>query len=324
VIAVTGASGFIGTALCDALAAKEVPLREVTRAGTAVTGGRRERAVITDLTASELRPAFDGAEVIVHLAGRAHRLRDEAGDPLSHFRPVNVEGSRAVVEAAAAAGVRRVLVSSSVKAVGEGNVAPWTEATPAAPCDAYGRSKLEAEAAALGAGRALGVEVVIMRFPMVYGPGAPANVRRLLALVSRGWPLPLGAISNRRSMLSLGNLSAAVDALVRAPGIGGQVFFVADGIDLSTPALIRAIAAGMDRPARLVAVPVGLLRALGRTGDAVNRFFPISVTSAEVERLTGSLTVSTERLRSLTGFRPIETPEAAWQATARWFVHQAR
>jgi nucleoside-diphosphate-sugar epimerase len=259
---------------------------------------------------------------VVHLAGRAHRMRDDEGDALTQFRRVNVEGSRAVVEAAATAGVRRVLVASSVKAVGEKNVAPWTEATPAAPVDPYGRSKLEGEAAALEAGRALGVEVVIMRLPMVYGPGAPANVRRLLALVSRGWPLPLGAISNRRSMLSLGNLIAAIQALIGAPGIGGQVFFVADGIDLSTPDLIRAIAAGMNRPARLLSVPIGLLRAVGRTGDAINRLFPVPVTSAEVERLTGSLTVSTERLQALTGFQPIETPETAWGATARWFIRQ--
>lgn len=320
-IAVTGASGFIGTALCDAFVAKGIGLREVRR--TAVGRSGREHAVITGLNVPELHAAFAGAEVVVHLAGRAHRMREDEGDALSQFRRVNVEGSRAVVEAAAAAGARRVLVASSVKAVGERNELPWTEANPPAPVDPYGRSKLEAETTALEAGRALAIEVVIMRLPMVYGPGAPANVRRLLALVSRGWPLPLGAISNRRSMLSLGNLVAAVESLVGTPGIGGQVFFLADGIDLSTPDLIRAIAAGMERPARLVPVPVGLLRVLGRTGDALNRLFPIPITSAEIERLTDSLTVSTERLRTLTGFRPIETPAAAWGATARWFTRQA-
>ncbi len=323
-IAVTGASGFIGTALCNALAGRGVPLREVTRAAGAVKEAGRERAVIADLTLAELRPAFVGADVVVHLAGRAHRLRSDGDDALTQYRRVNVEGTRAVVAAAAASGVGRVLVASSVKAVGESNLEPWTEATPAAPADDYGRSKLEAEAAALEAGRALGSEVVIMRFPLVYGPRAPANVRRLVALVRRGWPLPLGAISNRRSQLSLGNLIAAIDALSAARGIGGQTFFVADGIDLSTPALIRAIAAGMDRPARLIPVPAGLLRALGRIGDAVNHLVPIPLTSGEVQRLTASLTVSIERLRTLTGFLPIETPEAAWRATARWFMQQTR
>jgi nucleoside-diphosphate-sugar epimerase len=187
----------------------------------------------------------------VHLAGRAHRLREDAGDPLAVFRRVNVEGTRAVVEAAAAAGVRRVLVASSVKAVGESNRTPWTESTVPAPQDPYGVSKLEAEAAAFAAGSARGVETVVMRFPLVYGPGAPANVRRLVALVSRGLPLPFGGIENQRSMLSTGNLVPAVRALAGTRGLDGEVFFVADGVDLSTPELVRTIAEGLGRPARL-------------------------------------------------------------------------
>jgi nucleoside-diphosphate-sugar epimerase len=232
---------------------------------------------------------------------------------------VNVEGTRAVVSAAAAAGVRRVIVASSVKAVGEGGEEPWTEATPPAPSDPYGETKLEGERLAHQLGKTLGVEIVVARFPLVYGPGAPANVRRLLALVDRGVPLPFGLIRNRRSMLYLGNLVEAMRRLLLTTGLGGRTFFVADGVDPSTPALVRLIAAALGRPARLVPVPVFLLRLLGRIGDAVNRVRAFPLTSADVKRLTDSLSVRIDSLRQATGYTPPFTPDAAWRATAAWY-----
>ena len=323
-IAVTGAAGFIGRALCQALVHAGAPVREVRRPGGPPPVEGLERAEIPDLERSALVRAFAGADVVVHLAGRAHRLRDDPGDSLAAFRRVNVEGTRAVIEAAADAGVRRVLVASSVKAVGESTAVAWTEETPPAPRDPYGVSRLEAEGAAFAAGAARGIDTVVMRFPLVYGPGAPANVLRLVALVSRGLPLPFGGIENRRSMLSTGNLIGAVRALAGTPGLDGEVFFVADGVDLSTPELIRTIAAALGRRAWLFRIPPKLFRAGGRVGDTVSRLVRFPITSAEVERLTGSLVVSTAKLTEWTGFRPPETPEAGWRAVARWFLERAR
>ncbi len=311
-IAVTGASGFIGRSLCPAL----------ERSGRTVRAVHHRDAEITDRRA--LTAAFAGSEVVVHLAGRAHRMRERTEDPLAEFRRVNVEGTVAVVEAAADAGVRRVLVASSVKAVGESTLIPWTEETPPAPRDPYGVSKLESERAAFAAGAGRGVDIVVMRFPLVYGPGAPANVLRLVSLVGRGLPLPFGGIENRRSMLSTGNLIAAVRALASTPGLDGEVFFVADGVDLSTPELIRAIADGLGRRTRLFPIPPKLLAAGGRVGDAINRMVRFPITSAEVERLTGSLVVSTAKLAEWTGFRPPETPQDGWRAVAQWFLERPR
>ena len=323
-IAVTGAGGFIGTALCRALVQAGAPVREVRRPGAPPPVDGLERAEIPDLERGALVRAFVGADVVVHLAGRAHRLRDDAGDPLASFRRVNVEGTRAVIEAAADAGVRRVLVASSVKAVGESTVIPWTEETTPAPVDPYGVSKLESEHAAFAAGAERGIDTVVMRFPLVYGPGAPANVLRLVSLVSRGLPLPFAGIENRRSMLSTGNLVSAVRALAGTPGLDGEVFFVADGVDLSTPELIRTIAEGLQRRARLFRIPPRLFAAAGRAGDSISRLVRFPITSAEVERLTGSLVVSTVKLAEWTGFRPPETPADGWRVVAQWFRERRR
>jgi nucleoside-diphosphate-sugar epimerase len=309
-IAVTGASGFIGRALCSALAESGIPVRAVLRPGAKPVETGSERADIPDLLdGAALRRAFQGVSAVVHLAGRAHRMREDARDALAEFRRVNVDGTKAVVEAAAAAGVRRCLVASSVKAVGDASTTPWTEVTTPTPRDPYGVSKLETEQAALESGGRGGVETVVMRFPMVYGPGAPANVLRLLRLIDRGFPLPLGRIRNRRSMLYAGNLVSAVRTLLDAPRIGGEVFFLADGVDLSTPDLVRTIARALNRPARLWPVPVSVLR----LGGLLTR------RSAEIARLVGSLSVSVEKLQHRTGWRAPFTPAEGWGATAAWY-----
>jgi nucleoside-diphosphate-sugar epimerase len=295
-------------------------VRTVVRHGTVDRRGVSDRVTVPDVTAeAELTAAFRGVDAVVHLAGMAHRIGVPPEVLAAEYHRVNVTGTEAVVRAAAATGVRRVLVASSVKAVGEASAVPWTESTPPAPTDPYGRSKLVAEQAALRLAASLNVEVVIVRFPLVYGPEAPANVLRLLRLVHRGVPLPLGAVRNRRSMLFLGNLASAVDGLLLAPALGGRTFFVADGVDLSTPDLIRCIAKGLGRPARLVPVPVAALRLAGRLGDFLNRLTRVPLTTADVERLTGSLQVSIEALRSATGYAPPFTPEAGWRATAEWY-----
>jgi len=309
-IAVTGASGFIGRALCTALFDCDMPVRPVVRPGSNTPNSLVNHVEISDLLdRAGLRRAFEGASAVVHLAGRAHRMEDNACEAIAELRRVNVEGTKAVIEAAARARVRRCLVASSIKAVGNRNTEPWTEETPPAPSDPYGLSKLESERVALDYGARLGVEVVVMRFPLVYGPGAPGNVLRLLRLVDGGLPLPLGGIHNRRSMLFTGNLVSAVRALLDAPDVAGEVFFLADGSDLSTPDLVRTIAQALNRPARLWRLPVRVLR----LGGALIGL------SQEVSRLIDSLSVSLQKLRRATDWHAPFSPTQGWRATASWY-----
>jgi len=269
-----------------------------------------DRVEIPDLVDSTaLRRAFQGASTVVHLAGRVHRMRGKGSEALAEFRRVNVEGTRAVIEAAAAAQVRTCVVASSIKAVGDRNAATWTESTTPAPADPYGVSKLESERTALEHGRRSGVEVVVVRLPLVYGPGALGNALRLLRLVDRGVPLPLAGIRNRRSMLFTGNLISAVRAIFEAPRLGGEVFFLADGVDLSTPELVRTIAKALGKPARLWSLPVIVLRLAGA----------LTGMSDEIARLVDSLSISPLKFERATGWRPPFSPSQGWKATAEWY-----
>ena len=269
--------------------------------------------------AGALDHAFAGAEVVVHLAARVHVMRDMAADPLALYRQVNVEGTRQVLLAARRARVRRVLLVSSVKAVGEANTEAWTEETEPHPLDAYGISKLESEQLALAHSRDGGPEVTVLRLPLVYGPGVQANALRLLELVDRGVPLPFGRVRNQRSLLYVGNAVAAVHAVIEAPVDAGDIFFVSDGVDLSTADLVRVIAAALGRPARLLPVPEWMLRLAGQGGDWLARLGTFPLTTSAIDRLLSSLTVDTSRLRDRTGFVPPFTPDQGWADTVEWY-----
>ena len=310
IVAVTGASGFIGAHLVAALVQEGTSVRAIVRSAAAKVPEGAARCPVADLAdASALARAFKGADAVVHLAGRAHLLRDQALDPIAAFRQVNVEGTRQVISAAATAGVGRFLLASSVKAVGEETEIPWTEHTVPAPVDPYGRSKLEAEQLTRAHDRPGAMRTTILRLPLVYGPGAGANVRRLIKLVESGFPLPLASVRNRRSMAFVGNVVAAINAVLRSPGTAGETLYVSDGEDLSTPQLIRLIAASLGRPARLVRAPVGFLELAGRMADR----FGIPVGSQEVRRLTRSLVVDASRLGRLAGFHPPFSAAEGWR-----------
>lgn len=318
-IAVTGATGFLGPALCATLAEQGHAVRAFTRSGSApVRGVEPVRLVDLDDRAG-LQLGCAEVDAVVHLAARAHVMRDTVVDPEAEYMHVNVVGTRNVLEAATAGGARHVVLLSSVKAIGESNLAPWTEDHPAAPVDAYGRSKLHAEQEALDFARRGLIRVSVLRLPLVYGPGARANVFRLLSLVERGWPLPLGSIRNRRSMIYLENAVAAIAALLFAPSQASGVYFASDGRDVSTPELVRMIAGALGKPARLLPLSPALLQAAGRVGDQLRRVVRFPLSSAEIERLTGTLALDTTRLAATTGFRPPVTVEEGWRRTAEWF-----
>lgn len=319
-IAVTGATGFLGTHLCSSLVSQGCYVRAFVRNGTDALPGSVLPQPLRDLDDSvSLRMGCAGAHVVVHLAARVHLLQDTEKNPEEEYRHINVEGTRNVLEAAHGAGVSHAILLSSVKAVGESNVVPWTEDQAPAPADAYGRSKLQMEQLAREFASRSGMRISVLRLPLVYGPRVAANVYRLLRLVDHGWPLPLGGIKNRRSMIYVDNAVAAVLALVETPAAAEGVFFASDGPDLSTPELIRVIASALGRPTRLLPVPVPVLRAIGWLGDGLRAWAPFPITSAEVERLVGSLTVTSDKLSAATGFRPVITPEEGWRRTVNWY-----
>jgi nucleoside-diphosphate-sugar epimerase len=282
-----------------------------------------------------------GVELVVHLAARVHVMDEKAVNPLEEFRKVNVAGTEQLARQAAAAGVRRLVFMSSVKVNGEGGsgkrevasgkrqagsgkreagsgrqggISPYTEDDPPAPEDPYGVSKQEAEDVLRRVARETGLEVVIIRAPLVYGPGVKANFLQLMRTVHRGIPLPVGCIHNRRSLIGLGNLVDAVIACVKHPNAAGNTFLVCDDDDVSTPELVRRIAAALGRQARVFPVPLALLRLAGA----------VIGKRAAVDRLVGSLTVDTGKIRRELGWKPPFTMEQGLRETAEWVVRQDR
>lgn len=314
---VTGASGFIGRALCGSLAV-DGQVRSVVREPRAGIPG--ENVTVPDLAlANHLGAVLDGVGQVVHLAARVHVMRDSAADPLTEYRRINVTATHRLVESAGRAGVQRFVFVSSVKAVGEATEAAWTEETPPRPVDPYGISKLEAEAVVREVTAQYGMAHVILRLPLVYGPGVGANALQLLRWVDRGLPLPLGHVRNARSMVARENVVGALRTVLDSAGALNETFFVSDGRPLSTPELLRIIAGALGRPARLLPVPLAFLRAMGRLGDRVGSPAGFPVTSAVLERLLGSLVVDSSKLSRLTGFVPPVTPEQGWSAVAAWY-----
>jgi UDP-glucose 4-epimerase len=306
-VLVTGATGFVGRVVCAALVREGATVRGLTRSDTVALPVGVQRVHASDLLdRGAMAAAVSGVRAVIHLAGRAHVMRETAADPDAEYRRVNIEGTRAVLDAARAAGVQRFVLASSVKAVAESSESPLTERMPAAPRDAYGTSKLAAEGLVLGAPATVGATV--LRFPLVYGAGVRGNMLRLLRLVDRGVPLPFGAVRNRRSLLFTGNLAAACIAVLQSPATAGETLFVSDGRDLSTPELVRLIAAALGRPARLWSIPPAAFRAAARIAGA-----------GELDRLLGSLAVDSTRLAMLAGFHAPYTVEAGLRETAAWY-----
>lgn len=246
---VTGATGFVGKALCAGLSASGYGVVPAVRCNS----GLPHEMVVGNLDAStDWRSALSGCDAVVHLAARVHVMDDTSQNPLALYRETNTEATLNLARRAAQAGVKRFIFISTIKVNGEGRDEPYRETDAPAPKDAYAISKWEAEQGLQRIARETGLEVVILRPPLVYGPGVKANFLRLMRTVEKGWPLPLGAIRNRRSLLYLGNFVDAIRLCVEHPAAAGQTFLVDDGQPVSTPDLIRAVAHAMGRPARLL------------------------------------------------------------------------
>ncbi len=300
---VTGSTGFVGATICGKARARGIAVRGTSR--------RSADTVVTDLAAdTDWTRALTGCSAVIHAAARVHVMDDPSANPLASFRKSNTAGTLNLADQAAAANVQRFIFVSSVKVNGESTAAnhSFTAADAPSPQDPYGISKMEAEQGLHKIAAETGMEIVIVRPPLVYGPGVKANFASLMRAVQRGIPLPLASvINNRRSFVALDNLVDLLITCLDHPAAANQTFLVSDGEDLSTADLLRRLGRVMDKPARLVPVPPSLLQLganlLGK-GDMA-------------QRLLGNLQVDIDHTRNTLNWSPpISVDEGLWRAVA--------
>ena len=310
-VLITGANGFIGSVLCSRLVAEKWNVSGTVRSAENYSSVQGVKSVIIgDIdTATDWNAALQGIDTVVHLAARVHVMKDSSAEPLQAYREVNVYGTERLALQAADAGVNRFIFLSTVKVNGEENRKAYTESDRPSPMDSYGISKMEAELKLRKIAAETGMAVVILRPPLVYGPGVKANFLKLLQTVDRRIPLPFAGVKNKRSLIYVDNLVDAIVSCVLHPNAPGQTFLVSDGKDVSTPELIRMIAAALQKQPRLFRFPPLALYIAGRlTGKG-----------PAVDRLIGSLSVNTGKIKNELGWTAPFTLEEGLQNTAFWY-----
>ena len=293
---ITGVNGFVGRRLGDEARSRSWRVRGAVRAPCSLAEGVEAVTVGSVDGDTDWTPALRQIDVVIHLAARVHVMQNGVLDPLADYLRVNMHGTENLAQQAARAGVKRFIYMSSVKVNGEVTLqgSKFTEDAQCNPQDPYGVSKWQAEQALWKIAHDTSLEVVVIRPPLVYGPGVKANFAALMRAVQGGWPLALGSVQNRRSLVALDNLVDFVLTCVAHPKAANQTFLVSDGNDLSTTELVRGLARAANVSARLMPVPVWALRAgatlLGMEG--------------EVQRLCGNLQVDISKARSVLGWHP--------------------
>lgn len=310
-VLVTGANGFIGQALCADLPSRGYHVVGVVRKSPGVVRQDAvQHLVMGDIDEhTKWADALSGVDSVVHLAARVHLMQDTAADPLAEFRRVNVALTMNLARQAALAGVRRFIFVSSVKVNGEHTPVgqPFIADDVPRPLDPYGLSKLEAEQALMQLAEQTGLEVVIIRPVIVYGPGVKANFHEMMRWVLKGVPLPFGALDNRRSLVAVDNLVDLTATCLHHPAAANQTFLVSDGEDLTVTALLQRTAAAFGRPARLLPVPMFVLRLAGR----------LLGNEAVIKRLCDTLQVDITKTRQLLGWHPPVSVDAALRKSAQ-------
>ena len=313
-VLVTGANGFVGQRLCRELRSNGHHVRAAVRKkAPSFCEAGTDTVLVGDIAGDiDWSMALANIDCIVHLAARVHVMKERGDDPLSEYRKVNVGATLKLARQAVRAGVKRFLFLSSIKVNGEQTCPgrPFREEDEPVPVDPYGISKHEAENELRSLARATGLEVVILRPVLVYGPGVKGNFLSMMRWLYRGVPLPLGALRNRRSLLAIDNLVDLIETCIVHPEAANQVFLVADGVDYSTTELARRLAEALGVPARLIAVPEKILLA--------GCFLP--GLKSMVTRLTGSLQVDISRARNQLGWSPPVKPEQTFRQTAAHFL----
>ena len=313
-ILVTGANGFVGTALYRALIGRGFAARRAVRRAEAVVTPGADVVVGEIGPTTDWRQALQDVDAVIHLAARAHVMRDAAVDPLADYRRVNVLGTQGLARAAADAGVRRMIFLSSIKVNGEKTASkPYSEQDPPRPQDAYGVSKWEAEQMLRAIAADSHMEAVVLRPPLLYGPGVKGNFLGLMRVIDRGLPLPLASIHNRRSLLYIGSLIDAIMLCLNNPMAAGKTYLLADSEGVSTPDLIRGIASALRKPARLLPFPPALLKFAGALAGKTE----------SVSRLLGSLQIDASSIRRELNWQPCADMARGLAETARWYHQHA-
>lgn len=306
-ILVTGASGFVGRVLIKALNSRDFNVVGVGR--KQIESVANTFFVVPDFSKHDVwKGPLQGCDVVIHLAARVHIMQDHVVDPLKAFLATNLQATTNLAKQAAQAGVKRFVYVSSVKVNGEmtGNRA-FTDLNEVNPQDPYSVSKWEAEKALHQISERTGLEVVIVRPPLVYGSGVKGNFAQMISVIAQGVPLPLAAVNNLRSLIYVENLVDALILCANHPGAVGQTYLVSDGEDISTPDLLRKLGNAMGRPARLFFCPLALLKLAGRLVGKID----------QIDRLTGSLQVDSSKIRRELAWQPPFTLDDGLQATAK-------
>ena len=310
-VLVTGANGFIGISLCRRLIIDGFNVCGVVRRGKAGSLPKKVYAKEIDSVGNQTdwSLALRKVEVVVHLAARVHQMKNPIMNPFAAFQEINVHGTEHLAESALQAGVKRFIFMSSVKVNGDENRRAYNDFDKPHPIDPYGISKLQAEQCLQEISTGSGMETTILRPPLVYGPGVKANFLELIKLVKRQHPLPLASVHNRRSFIYLENLVDAIVTCIQNPTSAGKTYLVSDGQDVSTPALIRMLADALGVKAKLFPCPSLLLFIAGR----------LCGKGPAVDRLIGTLTVDSVRIRHELNWKPLFTLKEGLQKTALWY-----
>ena len=310
-VLITGATGFVGRAVCQYLTGCGLDVRKALRA-TSADQMTDDSQIVGEINAStDWSRALLEIDSIVHLAARVHVMKDDAADPLREFRKVNVEGTVNLAQQAAEANVRRLIFVSSIKVNGEKTEEGYfTENDLPAPQDAYGISKLEAEQALRQLASKTGLEVVILRPPLMYGPLVKANFFQLMNAIYRGWPLPLGDVHNQRSLLYVNTLADAIKICLTHPKAGGKTYLISDEKSISTPHLINKLGHCLRRSPRLLKVPISWMKVSAKCLGK----------SAVIDRLTSSLVVDSSKIRQELNWSSPFSFDCGLQQTADWFL----
>ncbi len=296
---VTGAAGFVGAPLVARLHTDRIcDVTATTRSATSTFPADIRYLPIDITETTDWTAALEDIGVIVHLAARVHIMNDTSSDPLADFRRANTASTLNLAEQAARAGVRRFVFISTIKVNGEENDRPFRHDDQPKPIDPYGISKMESEIGLREIADRTGMEVVVVRPPLVYGPGARGNFALLVGLVRRKLPLPFASLKNRRTLVAVQNLIDLIITCMQHPAAAGETFLAGDGEDLSTPALIEGIAAGLGVKPMLVPFPPSLMHIAAR----------IVGKDAVYQRLCGSLQVDISHARDVLGWSPAVTP----------------
>ena len=306
-ILITGPTGFIASHLIPLLVQKHYEIRAALRNTSKSLPPKVTPILVGEIDGNtDWREALEGVDTVIHLAARAHIIQEKSLNPEGEFFKTNTQGTANLVQQSIGAGVKHFIFISSIGAMATLSNQPLTENSPCKPDTPYGSSKLQAEQTLIELAGPSEMTWTILRPTLVYGPGNPGNMERLIKLINRGLPIPFGSVKNRRSLIYVGNLIDIIATSLTHPNAKNQAFIVSDGQDLSTPELIQKIAKYLEKPCNLLPVPPSLLKLAGYLGNTgqhlLNR--PLPLNSQTIDRLLGSLIVDTSHIQTSLNWQP--------------------